>query len=63
MILPGSATLTVQSLPFVGLNTAVGLVVSSSAAAVVLAGGAFEVADLVGVPLGSAFAPERRFRF
>lgn len=51
IILPGSATLTVHSLPLVGLKTAVGLVVSSSA-------GQFEEA-----PLGRAFASDWRFRF
>ncbi len=51
MILPGRATLTVQSLPFVGLKTAVGFVVSSSA-------GLFE-----DVLLGMALASEWRFRF
>jgi hypothetical protein len=43
--------LTVHSLPFVGWKTAVGLEVS-------MAAGAVEV-----VPLGIAFASDRRFRF
>jgi hypothetical protein len=51
IILPGNATLTVHSLPFVGWKTAVGLEVSTAA-------GAFEV-----VPLGIVFASDRRFRF
>lgn len=51
IILPGRATLTVQSLPFVGLKTAVGFVVSSSA-------GLFE-----DVPLETALASDWRFRF
>jgi hypothetical protein len=51
IILPGRATLTVQSLPFVGLKTAVGLVVLSSA-------GLFE--DVI---LGIALASDWRFRF
>jgi len=51
IILPGRATLTVQSLPLVGLKTAVGLVVSSSA-------GFFAV-----VPLGRVLASDWRFRF
>lgn len=51
IILPGRATLTVQSLPFVGLKTAVGLLVSSSA-------GLFG-----GMPLGTALASDWRFRF
>ncbi len=51
IILPGRATLTVHSLPLVGLKTAVGFVVSSSAAP-------FDV-----VPLGRAFASDWRFRF
>jgi hypothetical protein len=51
IILPGNATLTVHSLPFVGWKTAVGLEVSTAA-------GAVEV-----VPLGIVFASDRRFRF
>lgn len=49
-MLPGNATLTVQSRPFVGWKMAVGLVVSTSAGA--------------GVDgIGAAFASDRRFRF
>ena len=50
IMLPGNATLTVQSRPFVGWKMAVGLVVSTSAGA--------------GVDgIGAAFASDRRFRF
>jgi hypothetical protein len=48
-MLPGSATLTVQSLPLVGLKTAVGLVVSMTA--------------LFEVPLEEDLASAWRFRF
>jgi hypothetical protein len=51
IILPGRATLTVQSLPLVGLKIAVGLVVSSSA-------GLHEM-----VPLGTTLVSDWRFRF
>ncbi len=47
IILPGNATLTVQSRPFVGLNTAVGL----------------EVSRATGSPLVFSFASLLRFRF
>jgi len=47
MILPGSATLTVQSRPFVGLNTAVG----------------FDVSRLVGATLAFSSASLLHFRF
>jgi hypothetical protein len=49
--LPGRATLTVHSLPFVGLKIAVGLVVSSSAG------------FLEDLPLGRVLASDWRFRF
>jgi hypothetical protein len=50
MILPGNATLTVQFLPFVGLNTAVGFEVSIGPLEVVFS-------------LGSLLASLLRFRF
>ena len=52
IILPGNATLTVQSLPFVGWKTAVGFEVSTTAAAP-------SVEAALGVPL----AWDWRFRF
>lgn len=52
-MLPGSATLTVHSLPFVGWNTAVGFEVSTTAGLFVP----------LGVPFGIALASDRRFRF
>jgi hypothetical protein len=55
IMLPGRATLTVHSLPFVGVNTAVGFVVSISTC------GVEEV--LVEVPLEVALASASRFRF
>lgn len=54
MMLPGSATLTVHSLPFVGWNTAVGFEVSTTAGLLFVP---------LGAPFGIAFASDRRFRF
>ena len=51
IILPGRATLTVHSLPFVGWKTAVGREVSMAAGVV------------EDVPLGIVFASDWRFRF
>lgn len=54
IILPGNATLTVHSLPLVGWNIAVGLVVSTSA---------WRLDSTFGVPLGTGFESAWRFRF
>jgi hypothetical protein len=58
IMLPGSAMLTVQSLPLVGLNMAVGLEVSSDMDSLEGA-----LRGWLDVPLGIELASERRFRF